>query len=253
MIDKIYSLFLNEIDFLNDNSYFAHQDMKNTSGCGALVEIALRKLIQEAIGQRFKVTHGYIYSSQYNKLSPQIDIIITDTLVPHCLKRFDYLNNLEIIPVESVVGLFEVKRTLNSITLEDAYTQLETRFDSIPLQKDLGILVTPGGVEEFGCLYSNPLIGIISIQNEIKDLDLKQIPWFIDTIFNCQDFFIALCENNQYVIKPCRPANKKVPYKKITNHKKEDRLQMFICYLLAYLGKVAGRKFDPNLHLKHIN
>jgi len=85
MINSIYKLFLDELQFFEKNSYFASQSLRNQNECGELVELAIRKFFREIIGERFKVTHGYICSSQNSKLSPQIDIIITDKLVPHSL------------------------------------------------------------------------------------------------------------------------------------------------------------------------
>ncbi len=81
MLDDCYRLFLNELDFIENSSYFASQSLENQDDCGGLVEIAIRKFLREVIGERFKITHGYIYSSLNKKVSPQIDIIITDKLV----------------------------------------------------------------------------------------------------------------------------------------------------------------------------
>lgn len=117
VIDQIYKLFLDELQFFENNSYFAHQEMKNIDDCGELVELAIRKLLSEIIGERFKITHGYIYSPIHKKLSRQTDIIITDKLVTHSLKKFEYLDNLEIVPIEAVVGIFEIKRTLDKVYL----------------------------------------------------------------------------------------------------------------------------------------
>ena len=100
IIDSVYKLFLDELKFIEEASGFAKQSMKNPDDCGGLVELAIRKFLREVVGERFQITHGYIYSSKNKKLSPQIDIIITDKLVSHSLKRFDYLDNLEIVPVE---------------------------------------------------------------------------------------------------------------------------------------------------------
>ena len=133
--------------------------------------LAIRKFLREVIGERFKITHGYIYSPQHKKLSPQIDIIITDKLVPHVLKRFDHLDNLEIVPVEAVVAIFEVKRTLRATSLKSAGEHLEKIFMDVPLSKERTERYLPGGIKIQsgngvsinGGLSSNPLIGVIGL------------------------------------------------------------------------------------------
>lgn len=109
--------------------------MRNQDECGELIELAIRKFLREIVGERFKITHGYIYSSQNKKLSSQVDIIITDKLVAHSLKRFEHLDNLEVVPSEAVVAIFEVKRTLRASSLKSSGEHLEKIFMEVPLSK----------------------------------------------------------------------------------------------------------------------
>ncbi len=260
MIDSIYKLFLNELDFFEKHSYFASQSLRNQDECGELIELAIRKFLREIVGERFKITHGYIYSSQHKELSPQIDIIITDKLVPHVLKRFDHLDNLEIVPVEAVVAIFEVKRTLRTSSIKTATEHLEKIFQDVPLSKGRMEHYIPGGIEiksgngakvDGGCL-SNPLIGIIGLLHEEDlDWDKQKLPWFIDTTFSFQGFLSAPKDDNSLSLKVLthRDSQALVEYSRLEDGTEQGRikiLKVFVSYLLRYLSQVSGRNFEMN-------
>ena len=263
MIDSIYKLFLDELEFFGKNSYFASQSMRNPDECGELIELAIRKFLMEIIGERFKITHGYIYSSQHKKLSPQIDIIITDKLVPHVLKRFDHLDNLEIVPAEAVVAIFEIKRTLRASAFKSAADHLEKIFYDVPLSKDRNETYLPGGIELKsgvgvsidGGHNSNPLIGIIGLLHEIGlDLNNQKLPWFVDVIFSFQGFLRAPKDNNSDSLKVCTYRNTQtlIEYKAFLDQTDQGRINLlkgFVAYLLRYLSEVSGRNFEVNTYL----
>jgi len=174
--------------------------LNNPDECGELVELAIRKFLKEIIGERFKITHGYIYSAKKGGLSPQIDIIITDKLVPHTLKRFEHLDNLEVVPAEAVVAVFEVKRTLDSSALKRAGEHLTNIFDYAEISKQnskrylLGgkELNSGPGINIDGGLLSNPLIGILGLSHKGKFENFtSDIPWMIDTVFSFDGRFLA--------------------------------------------------------------
>ena len=77
MINKIYELFLNELDFIQTASGLALDELESIKDSGALAEAAFRNFLKEVIGKRFHITNGYIFSSVRQETSPQIDIIIT--------------------------------------------------------------------------------------------------------------------------------------------------------------------------------
>lgn len=258
MIDSIYSLFIEELNFIEENSYFASQSMRNQDECGELVELAIRRFLKEVIGERFKITHGYIYSAENRILSPQIDIIITDRLVPHKLKKFEYLDNLEIVPVESVVAIFEVKRTLNNTSLKKAKEQLERIFNVVSLSKTNSTRYMQGGstmiagqnIQITGGLLSNPLIGIIGLLHEGID-NFNDFPWFMDTLFSFQGKLIApkdpVNENISSIQQ--RFDENPIGYMVYDNEGKIKALKGFIAYLISYLNGVSGRIFDINSYL----
>lgn len=258
MINEIYKLFLDELSFIESSSYFSNQDMKNIHGCGGLIELAIRKLLREVVGERFKITHGYIYSTSKKQLSPQIDIIITDKLVSHSLKRFEYLDNLEIVPMEAVVGIFEVKRTLKKQQVLEAANHLNKVIDFVPLIKNHSAKYLPGGVELKsgtnikidGGKLSNPIIGIIGLLHEdLEDVNKENIPWFIDCIFSFDGYLKALKDpsNENLKIFSSRAANDPYDYKTLKEPGNKAKILMcFIAYLIQYLNEVSGRTFDIN-------
>lgn len=260
MIDSLYQLFLDELKFLEEQSYFASQSMKNQADCGELVELAIRKFLREIIGERFKITHGYIYSSANKRLSPQVDIIITDTFVTHALKRLDYLDNLEIVPVEAVVAIFELKRTLQTSSLKAAGAHLQKIFNEVPLQKDLPDKYLPGGIKFqsgnnlsiSGGKTSNPLLGIISLLHE-NSPDYSKLPWLIDTVFSFQGFLRAPKDEGSKSLRvySCRSSGDEIEYSLFKEKSQSGRIKLlkgFISYLLRYLDEVTGRPFDVNAY-----
>lgn len=259
MINNIYKLFLDEIDFFEKNSGFTHKDSKNIRASGDLTEIAIRKLLKEIIGNRFRVTHGYIYSPLNKQLSPQIDVIITDTLVPDSFKKFEYLDNMEIVPAEAVVGIFEIKRKLTNKTYEEALSHLQDIIVSVPIRKDLDIRYFTGGAEVgigmTGGFHSNPLIGVISLLHETDDkIRNKSLPSFIDIIFSFSGYLRAYQEINSPNLRiiNCRTIDDNYPRVtiEIGNFSREQILMLFVNFLHQYLKFTGGRLLEPNEYFR---
>lgn len=259
-IDELYTLFLNELDLFKQYSEATKKVNHSIRDGGELTEVALRRFLREVVGERFHITHGYIYSSLHKGVSPQIDIIITDKLVPHSLKKFEHLDGMEVVPVEAVAGIFEVKRTLTKKYFTEAINHLQAIVDYVPLRKDLDSRYLPGGIgikskdNRAGGNFSNPIIGIISLLNiDPKKVDKIDIPWFMDIVFSCQGYLKAPVSNNNkyklhvYSYKKQTDSHSYVIYDpKRTGHSREKILQMFVSYLLRYLSEVSGRTFEMN-------
>lgn len=258
MIENIYKLFLDELEFLKKHSEFTYSKAKSISGTGNLTEFAIRKFLREIIGSRFRITHGYIYSAANQKLSRQIDIIITDTLVPHSLKKFEYLDGMEIVPKEAVVGIFEIKRKLNQRTLKEAIEHLDNIIKIVPIAKDTTNRYLPGGIQILppfnGGKFANPIIGIISLESiSGEKLEKKEIPNFIDTIFSFNGYFRTISDSPDATnIKVVTSRNAANQYKwsvfdiKRSRWKQEKILLAFIAYLTRYLNDISGYSFDVN-------
>jgi hypothetical protein len=258
MIENLYKLFLDEIEFFKKNSHFTHSRAKSISDTGDLTEFAIRKFLREIIGNRFRITHGYIYSSENQKLSKQIDVIITDTLVPHSLKKFEYLDGLEIVPKESVVGIFEIKRTLKQKTLKEAIEHLDNIIKGVPIAKDSTNRYLHGGIQLLppinGGKFANPIIGIISLENiSSEKFEKIEIPNFIDMIFSFDGYFRNISgspDPNIMKVVPQRDATYSYQWSvadvKRSQWTQEKILMAFVAYLIIYLNEVSGYSFDVN-------
>lgn len=84
-------------------------------------EQALRDLLISYLPKRFGVGKGKVTNSS-GQLSRQADIIIYDAL--NCPTMFIDENENQILPIEGVYKVIEVKTTLTSSTLRDAFTNL---------------------------------------------------------------------------------------------------------------------------------
>lgn len=260
-MDQLYELFLNELKFFKEHSNFTSHEIDSISATGDLVEVAIRKFLREIIGERFKVTHGYIYSSKFKEYSPQIDIIITDKLVPHSFKKFEYLDGMEVVPAEAVVGIFEVKRTLTTESYKKAIEHLIKIVDKVPLQKNHKGKYLPGGLKiESGIeggKFSNPIIGIISLLSKApkSNLDKVNIPWFIDIVFSCDGYLKAPKNeaNDSFRVFSYKTQQDSHKYQILDCERSkasETRiLQAFVIYLIEYLNEVSGRTLNMNDYL----
>lgn len=169
-------MHLKYIEYLITKTLFSHQYTKNISNAGQECEEEIRFLFRNILSKRFHVTHGYIVAAENIMdeplLSPQIDLIIVDTLVPHSLFLIGKEGESEIVPIESVVGIFEIKRTLSRDSLvgeNGALNHLKKIINSVNLKKDNPNDYLSGGIITRGItggLKSNPLIGILSIDHD---------------------------------------------------------------------------------------
>lgn len=165
---------------------------------GSLCEQFIRDTLKRYIvpGQ-FKVTSGYVATPDLlinNKNLPQCDILIADAFAPPLLKLAD--SKIEVLPIESVTGVIEAKRTLNKKSLAEALKHIEHvvnstgqadnfKTDSIlngfnksvgfhnssstkPL---LGIIALKSGFDNFGEEVSNAITEANSLVDFVWTLD----------------------------------------------------------------------------------
>jgi hypothetical protein len=184
----IFNLNLKYIEYIKAKTSLTQGYMRNIDVTGNEIEQEVRRLLKNLLPQRFHVTHGYILSAA-NKhdeplVSPQVDAIIVDTLVPHSIFIVEQHSGMEVVPIEAVVGVFEVKRTLNRESLLGtlknigtekeigAIKQLRDICEKVGVRKDNTERLLPGGgvldASIGGGYYSNPLIGIISVDHDQK-------------------------------------------------------------------------------------
>lgn len=258
----ILNLHIKYIDYLLEKSYLSHQSVKNINLSGSEIENEIRFLFKSILPERFKITHGYILSAEDNKSEPiisnQVDMIIVDTLVPHKIFTLDKENGMEIVPVESVVGIFEIKRTLDKKALKSALNQLSKITKRVGIKKDDETHYLSGGLKCNGLIsgiYSNPILGILSL-----DYDLPRREDTITLITEKKLGLDLVASLNGLLIAPCNdPKEKSVVNFKIENVRKEEGYYMFLDkktvnqigvfsrifgIVLAYLTNCSGRRID---------
>jgi hypothetical protein len=152
----LFELNIKYMDYLIAKTSLSHGYLKNIQVTGTEIEYEVRDLLRNLLPRRFHVTHGYIVSAKNTDdepaVSPQVDVIIVDTLVPHSLFMVDQQSGMEIVPVEAVVGIFEVKRTLDKDSLlgskkeKGAIKQLNDVCECVEIHKDNQGRYLPGGI-----------------------------------------------------------------------------------------------------------
>ncbi len=211
----IFNLNLKYIKYLLAKTSLTHDYMRNISVTGSEIEQEVRQMLRNILPQRFHVTHGYIISAVSQQaeplISPQVDVIIVDTLVPHSLFIIDQYSGMEAVPLESVVGIFEVKRKLNKSSLlgtpkkVGALRHLRNIYEAVGMRKDDSRTYLPGGVEILsygaypGGYLSNPIIGVIGVDHA-EHLPDKLEEWkresladlgLIDLLFSIKGYLLC--------------------------------------------------------------
>jgi len=271
--NDIFALNVKYIEYLLSKSLFTHQYVKNIQESGSSVESEIRSLFSKVLPSRFKVTHGYIASAQSTEnapeVSPQVDLIIVDTFVPHSLFVIDDDKGLEIVPIESVVGLFEIKRTLNRTSLlgtkktRGALEHLNEICQSIGISKSNRDRFFPGGImlgeNMDGGFTTNPLIGIISLEyskvlvtgksnNTLPELitQSSSVPEF-DIICSLGGLMYAISqshESDNWTIVSIRNIGTDYNYQLKSKNKTTNHVQLIahtFGYIVGYLQGTCGQ------------
>ena len=167
-----------KIQYYADKSRFIHRELKSIQGSGGAIESELRCLIQQLLPSRFRVTHGYAVNAtsidEQPVVSPQIDLIIVDSLVPNSLFLLDDHQGGEVVPVDAIVGIIEIKRTINRESLlgkgknkNGAMYHLHKISTMLKISKEDNNRYLPGGIllgnKLQGGNYANPFFGVISL------------------------------------------------------------------------------------------
>lgn len=165
----LFQVNIKYLEYLLDKSYLSHQYLKNIKLSGDQIETEFRKILSSLLPTRYKVTYGYVAFSASPKTEPiissQIDIIIVDTLVPHSIFIIEE-KGMEVVPIESVIAIFEVKRTITPEILDKTLGYLYSVQSSMSIDKRNSNTYFPAGVPGLGAMYSNPLIGILSLDHK---------------------------------------------------------------------------------------
>ncbi len=197
-----------------DSCSFSHaQHISKLSGiyhsyhatkCGKEVEDWVASFLLSFIPGRFGlIQNGHIVSMNEGKTeffrSNDIDLIIYDKMVCGSNPLDAALSkNLQVIPVEAVVGIFEIKRTLNGTYLKEALSHLREIKKTIHIDKNNMKDYLIGGQELpeniASGVRSNPIFGILflrcslkqtnNIQKVIREELLNKNDGFLDLIYS---------------------------------------------------------------------
>lgn len=133
-MSEICDVYSKEIDAALAQSKLLLQRHESSSGqdgegksSGDLPEQYVRRFLRQATPRTKYVTSGYVVDPKAFKSEenlPQFDVIVADSNVPPLFSIID--GQIDIVPVDSVIAVFEVKRTLRKSLFDDANKKLES-------------------------------------------------------------------------------------------------------------------------------
>lgn len=263
--NELYNTHLKYIEYLLERTHLYHQSLKNIKETGDDIEVEIRNFIKYFLPARFRITHGYIVDLKDNDsepiISPQIDLIIVDEFVPNRVFSLGKSDGIDIVPTESVVGIIEIKRTLNEDTLKKAIDQISEIKESVKIEKGNEDYYLPGGdlAKDFITgFHSNPFIGIISIKNDLKNPQVDFVNKYsgsliekeIDAVISLDGFLGCLIEKDtgNILVKTVRKKDEDYWFGFLSNDKfsKISLISRSLGVLISYLSYTTGRrmKFD---------
>jgi len=278
----IFNLNIKYIEYLLAKTHLSQFYVNNIQVAGSEIEREIRDLLHKLIPKRFSVTHGYIIaakdSNEEPTISPQVDIIIVDTLVPHSIYVVDEASGIEVVPVEAVVGIFEIKRTLNKVSFlgstkrnPGAVKHLKDICVAANVTKTDKSMFLPGGLG-LGPSFSsdsgyspNPIVGVITVDH-IEGINEKMEKWIVenkvlndsllDIIVSLNGFLVTIGtkDNSGKSIPTIIHVRKSVErdtfcvFREGTdeNYSKGEIVSRALGYIVSYLAGSSGKAINPN-------
>lgn len=262
----LFDVHLKYVEYLLAKSHLSHQYLKNISFSGREVEGEIRALLSDILPGRFRVTFGYIVYAKDSinepTISPEVDMIIVDNLVPNSLFAVDKVGGMEVVPVEAVVGIFEIKRTLNKEELSKAVKHLREVVSSVSIRQDDEQRYFPGGVpigpSMNGGFLSNPIIGILGLSHDEGDFTEPALSEFlkksrqnnewldIDLVASFQGLFCTIADPNNsssYLISNLKERATTYSYVRLSDGRDHQNrvVSSILGYILVYLSLSSGK------------
>jgi hypothetical protein len=196
-LSTIHAAYIEEMRAILKSSELLLQKEKNAlSGelktSGKFCEDFIKSLITTHTPNHLRVTSGYILDSEKKdndtNLS-QFDLLLVDDSVPPI---FRFKNaDIEVVPVESVCGIFEIKRYINKNNIKDFIEKLsKSVLDYDGLTKSAPYSGNTINTANMSTSIRSPLIGIISLTSDlnINNTSLNDTPNVIDIIWSIDGF-----------------------------------------------------------------
>ncbi|RDI13173.1 DUF6602 domain-containing protein [Flavobacterium sp. AG291] len=156
---------------------------------GDLVETYIRNFLRQISPEGIRITSGYIVNSLTFKSKQNLsqhDIILSNKNTPPLFSIIE--NKIAIVPVESMVGIIEIKRNLTKESIKQAQSHIKKTYEEVIKDyktKDLdnntfGITTMPSTL--------SPMFGIIGLTSELSHEDIKELidPDIIDFVWAFQ-------------------------------------------------------------------
>jgi hypothetical protein len=164
---------------------------------GSLCEQFLRQtLAKYVVPGQFRVTSGYIATPNLlvNKQNlPQCDILIADNQTPALLRLSN--SEIEVLPIEAIIGLIEAKRTLTKKSLSDALDHLAKVIESTGRKSTFKTDKVLNGFNKYAGLHNNssnkPLVGVVALTSGMNDFG-KEVSELISEKNSIVDFVWTL-------------------------------------------------------------
>lgn len=254
----------------------------NLRQAGSVIEDFVKNLFTQLFNSRFRITSGYIVNSEKGSdnfiISPEIDLIILDTFVPNILfPQNEFIGRTEYVPIEAVVGIFEIKKTLDKESVKKAFKHFKNIEESVGICKNNCEHYRLGGkptdvinsVVEFNTRYrdpliieprkirtgvfSNPITGIIGLEHKGRNVAYNYNSQnFVDLIFSFDGFLQAVVEktkgyfNNYPIVNP-----NEYEYKYV--EKSQQNIKIALGLLTDYLYNTSGKCFNPSKYYVNTN
>lgn len=242
---------------------------RNIRHSGTVVEDFIKDLFTQMFSSRFRVTSGYVVSRSSKQdflVSPEVDLIILDTLVPNILfAQQEFIGKTEFVPKEAVVGIFQIKKTLNSGTIKNSLVNINNIINNVNILRNNIKHYNLGGSPTFNetrvsydprsreglspysvpietNIFANPILGIIELEQEGKEkatknqLSIISAEHSIDIVFSFDGFL--------YVRNPPspNPETRKTHY--YPDNKIQDNVVTALGCITHYLYQTTGTIFS---------
>lgn len=178
-ISELFSVHLRQLELTLAESELLLQREGGLNGelktSGALCAQFLRGLLSRyVVPGCYRVTSGYIATHELlinRRNLPQCDILITDNQTPPLLKLSD--SAIEVLPIQSIIGIVEAKRTLTRASLESALDHINTVIASTgrlsTFKTDEQLIGYNRYVGFHNHSSTKPLLGVIAMKSEMAD------------------------------------------------------------------------------------
>ena len=229
--------------------------IKHNLEAGQIAENVFRRILRETLPLRFGVTKGKVVSAD-GKLSCHLDVIIYDAMNFPALFIDD--NDNQILPIEGVYAVIEVKSNLTKSSLVEAFQELSSVRDIHP-----GYICSNNELVD----YRPPILEVFSFE-DARSLDAVHRN-YVELNRRHHSSFSSSCYSNKsqgsedmtgeyYMVASISIAGKGAVYHMLDaetaiGHWGEYTTGMMICSLLSKLPQIELKPHRPTAHLSWLN